>query len=81
MASNANRKLPDPFTELEACLRPGVTGLTITRTLAQRLVDMGKRLKKTVARDSRKAEHGCSDAMCSLCDPEQPDDGTWEFSS
>lgn len=38
-------------------------------------------LKKIVALTRRKVAHGCADASCSLCDPEQPGDGTWEFSS
>lgn len=38
-------------------------------------------LKKIVALTQRKVEHGCAAASCSLCDPEQSGDGTWEFSS
>jgi hypothetical protein len=43
------------------------------------LRDENVRLKKIVARLQRKIEHGCSDASCSLCDVEKPEDGTWEF--
>lgn len=39
------------------------------------------RLKKIVVRERRKSEHKCIDTSCSLCDPEQLGDGTWEFSS
>ncbi len=38
-----------------------------------------ERLKKIIALTERKVEHGCADASCSLCDSEQPGDGTWEF--
>lgn len=38
------------------------------------------RLKKIVAMDARKAEHGCTDVNCPLC-KEEEGDGTWEFLS
>ena len=36
------------------------------------------RLKKIIALDRRKAEHGCTDANCPHC-KEEHGDGDWEF--
>ncbi len=38
------------------------------------------RMKKIIALAERKAEHGCTDANCSLCHEEEGD-GTWELST
>jgi hypothetical protein len=46
----------------------------------QDLRDENVRLKKMLALMQRKAEHGCTDANCSLC-KEQPGDGTWKLSA
>jgi hypothetical protein len=43
------------------------------------LKDENARLKAMLACQMRKAEHGCSDASCKLCDPERPEDRTWEL--
>ena len=31
-------------------------------------------LRKLLAQLTRKVEHGCADASCLICDPEQPED-------
>jgi hypothetical protein len=48
------------------------------RKIITRLEAENAYLKKIVARESRKAEHGCADGNCSLCDPERPEDSTWK---
>lgn len=45
----------------------------------ERLKHENAHLKAMIARMIRKEEHGCIDASCSLCDPEQPEDSTWEL--